>query len=533
MRIRSAAPLVFCVLLFASVSAFGQQVPLVNWTVPPYRGDVPAPGGVTTMTDVTSGVGFVGIQPCRVADTRGNGAPIQGRIFPNSGQRTWDLTGLCGIPAGTDAISANFSVVSPAGTPLGAFLLAWPTGQPAPPTAIMTYGPGQIISNAAIVPLAPGEQMNVNVSGSTHIVMDVNGYFSDTLQNTSNQFEVRSSGGVAIYGENTGSGYGVWGVSGTGFGVVAGGGAGGVWATTSGAGSGVYGQHTASGLGVYGKSVSGYAVKGLTESAIDAAGVYGTSTAASEQVYGVFGEVGTTAVGSAGLYGKAAHGFGVYGRGGFEGVRGVGDTNGVRGLSTGNFSEGYLAAFGYGVYAAGGMGGTGAKYFVEPHPEKADMVIRYVSLEGNESGTYFRGRAKFQNGVATIAVPEDFRLVTDREGLSIQVTPIGQMATIAVESIGLDRIVVRGSRNVEFFYTVNGVRETHKNLTPIGPGREFMPEAPDAKMPAYLTEGQKEMLISNGTYRPDGTVNMETARRLGWDKEWEKRGRPAPQPTSD
>jgi hypothetical protein len=29
---------------------------------------------------------------------------------------------------------------------------------------------------------------------------------------------------------------------------------------------------------------------------------------------------------------------------------------------------------------------------------------------------------------------------------------------------------------------------------------------------------------SIGTYNPDGTVNMETARRLGWDKEWEKRG---------
>jgi len=32
------------------------------------------------------------------------------------------------------------------------------------------------------------------------------------------------------------------------------------------------------------------------------------------------------------------------------------------------------------------------------------MVIRYVSLEGNESGTYFRGRAKFQDGVATIEI---------------------------------------------------------------------------------------------------------------------------------
>lgn len=59
-----------------------------------------------------------------------------------------------------------------------------------------------------------------------------------------------------------------------------------------------------------------------------------------------------------------------------------------------------------------------------------------------------------------------------------------------------------------------------------------MPEAPDAKMPLYLTEGQKEMLISNGTYRPDGTVNMETARRLGWDREWEKQSRPVPQPAT-
>jgi hypothetical protein len=42
-------------------------------------------------------------------------------------------------------------------------------------------------------------------------------------------------------------------------------------------------------------------------------------------------------------------------------------------------------------------------------------------------------------------------------------------------------------------------------------------------MPAYLTDGQKQMLISNGTYREDGTVNMETARRLGWDEVWKAR----------
>lgn len=31
------------------------------------------------------------------------------------------------------------------------------------------------------------------------------------------------------------------------------------------------------------------------------------------------------------------------------------------------------------------------------------------------------------------------------------------------------------------------------------------------------------MLISNGTYREDGTVNMETAERMGWTKTWADR----------
>jgi hypothetical protein len=496
------------------------------------------------MSDVTPGVGFVGIQPCRVADTRGNGAPITGGIFANSAQRTWDLTGLCGLPAGTDAISANFTVVAAGGIPPGSFLLAWPTGQAPPPTAIMTYGPGQIISNAAIVPLGPGEQLNVNVSGSTHIVMDVNGYFTDQYNAGVSFHAVSSNVAPAILAENTstvanavaikgvitstnpgdfatavmavnnGDGYGLWGTSATGFGVVAGGGVGGVWATTDGAqANGVFGQHTgsSSGSGVYGQTAS---------TSGNNAGVWGVTT----------GTPASSCCGGAGVRGESAQGFGVLGLSkGVEGVVGIR----ISAVSDQILTSGSLGTPNYGVYSDGDYGGTGAKYFVEPHPTDASKVIRYVALEGNEAGTYFRGRGKFQNGVATIEVPEDFRLVTDPENLSVVVTPIGEMASFAIVKIGLDRIVVKSSRNVEFFYLVNGIRRTHKDLMPIVPGREYMPESAGAKIPLYLTEGQKEMLISNGTYRPDGTVNMETARRLGWDKEWEKRGRPAPLPTSD
>ena len=53
-----------------------------------------------------------------------------------------------------------------------------------------------------------------------------------------------------------------------------------------------------------------------------------------------------------------------------------------------------------------------------------------------------------------------------------------------------------------------------------------MPRTADATMPLYLTQEQKLMLIANGTYNPDGTVNMATAKRLGWDRVWEARQRP-------
>ena len=184
----------------------------------------------------------------------------------------------------------------------------------------------------------------------------------------------------------------------------------------------------------------------------------------------------------------------------------------------------------YAVWAAGDFSASGSKSFVDPHPTDASKVIRYYSLEGPESGTYFRGRGKFDRGIAQITVPEDFRMVTDPGGLTVQVTPIGSMASFAVLRADLNEIVVQCSRNVEFFYLVQGIRATHRDLTPFGRGDEFTPESADARLPLWLSEGQKRLLIQNGTYNADGTVNMETARRLGWDKRWQERSKPAPQP---
>jgi hypothetical protein len=160
---------------------------------------------------------------------------------------------------------------------------------------------------------------------------------------------------------------------------------------------------------------------------------------------------------------------------------------------------------------------------VEPHPADAMKSIHYVSLEGNEAGTYFRGTARTVRGHAVIPVPEDFRIVTDEEGLTVQLTTVGGAATIYVESEDLNQIVVRSSKDVTFHYLVQGIRPDYKNFKPVVDGTDYMPQGPGEILPAAWPEKIKRALISNGTYNADGTVNMSTAEKVGWTKVWADR----------
>jgi hypothetical protein len=377
----------------------------------------------------------------------------------------------------------------------------------------MTYGPNQVLSNAAIVVLGPSEQLEVNVSGSTHIIMDVNGYWSASSNDVGEPFIWQTSN-AGTFGaariRNTGTGTNVHGVT--------------AYTDSVGAGSaGLFGLATATtAAGVYG-------VSGLSSSSgADSAGVFGVGDTRPDDAL-TWSE--------AGVRGESATGWGVFG---------ISEYGAVRGLLTANttgtgLANGYLGnSFGadpsigaappWAVFGLGDIGASGTKYFVEPHPTDASLVIKYATLEGPEVGTYFRGRGKFDRGVATIDIPESFRMVTAAEGLSIQVTPIGEMATVAVLQIGLDKIVVKGSRNVEFFYTVNGIRRGHEEMQVMAHDFMFVPESKDAPMPGWLNAHQRQSLISNGTYTPDGKVNAETAQRMGWDRMWEARAHPQPRP---
>lgn len=499
--------------------AMAQDVPLRNWSAPAlWR----APAGTKgLMGDISLAMSFTAITPCRIADTRGGSFTGQagGPALTSFSNRVFQVAGTvagiptqCGIPTTSQAASFQFTIVTPSSS---GNLIAWSTG-PVPNVSVLNWDPGIIaLGNGTVVPLSSDAitvRLNTGAVGQTaHLVIDVNGYYTPTTD-TFNAFVYQSNNqgsfGAARIENTSTTGSNVHGVT--------------AYTHSSGNGSaGLYGLN----LGASGSGIYTFGVKGQTMSTgFDSAGVKGisgfgdqlgdTSDCSPCDTAGVRGVTGNT----------GSISYGVLGLSTTRGTAGVVLSSSTsQALATGvlgyfNGSSG-LAAFFF-----GDTGASGTKSFVEPHPTDASKVIKYVSLEGREAGTYFRGTARVVGGQARISVPDDFRMVTDDEGLTVQLTPIGAAASMYIVSEDLNEIVVASNRNVTFHYQVNGVRRAFKNFEPIqDSGTTFMPDRADSRPPLYLSEEQKNRLISNGTYNSDGTPNMETAKALGWDKAWARR----------
>lgn len=275
-----------------------------------------------------------------------------------------------------------------------------------------------------------------------------------------------------------------------------------------------------------------------TGAAGQAVGVQGKETNGATGSAGVIGYDGsscspaTNGLGPAGVIGGSAAFTGVIGftnsqSNGQAGVAGYNYNNLFGGCATSPAASGYLGyqtgGNVYGVYSVGNFAATGTKSFLEPHPTDPTKEIRYVSLEGPEAGTYFRGSGRTVHGRATIEVPESFRLVTAEQGLTVVVTPVGELAQIAAISKSLDRIVIQSSKDVAFDYMVNGVRRAFQDLQPIIPNSDFVPRGPEDPNFFALPAEIQQRLIDTGIYLPDGKVNLEKAREMGWDRTWAPR----------
>ena len=120
-------------------------------------------------------VRFVPVLPCRVADTRKPDGPYGGPIIGGGAMRSFNMASSgCGIPANAQAYSLNVTVVPPAR--LG-YLTVWPTGETKPLVSTLNSLDGRIKSNAAVVPAGANNSVSVFASDTTHVVLDINGYF--------------------------------------------------------------------------------------------------------------------------------------------------------------------------------------------------------------------------------------------------------------------------------------------------------------------------------------------------------------------
>src|ERR1700686_4000800 len=168
--------LVFALPAFADVD----PVPLINWTVPGVSSGTHSRGhlSISSNADLSGKAGFVAITPCRLVDTRGAAGAWGGPQFSSGETRAYPIPihpTCIGIPANATAYSLNFSVTQ---TAAGAYLTAWPYGATQPTVASLTwFGANQTLSSASIVPAGTSGAISVFAAGTTHVIIDINGYF--------------------------------------------------------------------------------------------------------------------------------------------------------------------------------------------------------------------------------------------------------------------------------------------------------------------------------------------------------------------
>ena len=131
-------------------------------------------GYVGDFTNSTGRDGMFNVlQPARLMDTR------SGTALGAGGRRDLQVAGGGGVPSsGVSAVVLNVTATAPTAS---SFLTVWPAGEPRPQASNLNFTPGQTVPNRVVVKLGAGGAVSIfNLSGSVDVVVDVNGWFTDT-----------------------------------------------------------------------------------------------------------------------------------------------------------------------------------------------------------------------------------------------------------------------------------------------------------------------------------------------------------------
>src|SRR5262249_26548465 len=99
---------------------------------------------------ISTGSSYYTLTPCRIIDTRWPTGPYGAPALPASGDRTFVLTGRCGIPATARAVATNVTVTS--GSADG-YLALYPDGTALSTASTLNFRAGQTRANNAIFAL--------------------------------------------------------------------------------------------------------------------------------------------------------------------------------------------------------------------------------------------------------------------------------------------------------------------------------------------------------------------------------------------
>jgi hypothetical protein len=131
----------------------------------------------TSEIDDGPGLDYYTLPPCRLLDTRGAAGPLGGPALAAMAERTFNLAGVCGLPATARAVSVNLTVVSPGGP---GDLRMYPADQATPLATVLNFSTGQTRTNNLTLSLAAAASTFTTQNdalGTVHLIVDVNGYF--------------------------------------------------------------------------------------------------------------------------------------------------------------------------------------------------------------------------------------------------------------------------------------------------------------------------------------------------------------------
>ena len=126
---------------------------------------------------------FESLTPARLLDTRANSGTYDGQysgVGPLGPGDTFELivVGRGGVPSlGVGAVAINVTAVSPTGN---GFLTVWPTGTLRPNASNLNFVANDVVPNMVVVRVGADGRISIfNEAGTTHLVVDIVGWFAD------------------------------------------------------------------------------------------------------------------------------------------------------------------------------------------------------------------------------------------------------------------------------------------------------------------------------------------------------------------